>query len=471
MWETIEIPVWLLAVGGFAAAIAVLDRVLGPSVKWLFRRRFYRAVDRLNESLSLRIQPFKLVRRRALIDRLTYDPEVTQAAEDHIRETGMPRDLVIKQVEAYAREIVPSFSAMMYFGVGARVSRWISTFLYRVRLGSFDQEALSKIDPEASVVFVMNHRSNIDYLLVTYLAAQSSALSYAVGEWARVWPLSRLIRAMGAYFIRRRSRDGLYRTVLRRYVQLATEGGVAQAIFPEGGLSRDGRLGPPKLGLLSYIVAGFDPTKDRDVLFVPVGLNYDRVLEDRILISAEKAKDGGARFKVSLLRSFVFVVRFVFGRITGQFHRFGYACVSFGAPVSLRGFVEHNTGDPTEALGALLAKRIGGVVPVLPTPLVSSVLLESPEKRQTLAEITERAGQMAEALEAKGAHSHIPRADFDYGVEVGLRMLVLRRIVVKEGDSYFAVPENLDVLGYYANSLAHWDEISAPVIDATPTGD
>ena len=58
-----------------------------------------------------------------------------------------------------------------------------------------------------------------------------------MGEWARVWPLSRLIKAMGAYFIRRKSRGALYRRVLARYVGMATDGGVTQAMFPEGGLS------------------------------------------------------------------------------------------------------------------------------------------------------------------------------------------------------------------------------------------
>ena len=37
------------------------------------------------------------------------------------------------------------------------------------------------------MIFVINHRSNMDYVLVTYVAATSSALSYAVGEWAKVW--------------------------------------------------------------------------------------------------------------------------------------------------------------------------------------------------------------------------------------------------------------------------------------------
>ncbi|HAW48906.1 MAG TPA: glycerol-3-phosphate acyltransferase, partial [Roseovarius sp.] len=97
-----------------------------------------------------------------------------------------------------AREIVPSFSASLYFGFAIRAARVLSRTLYRVRLGNFD-EKLGGIDREATVVFVMNHRSNMDYVLVTWLAADRSALSYAVGEWARVWPLSRMIRAMGAY--------------------------------------------------------------------------------------------------------------------------------------------------------------------------------------------------------------------------------------------------------------------------------
>src|SRR6185295_1261620 len=71
---------------------------------------------------------------------------------------------------------------------------------------------------------------------------------------------------------------------LQRYVQMATEGGVPQAVYPEGGLSVDGRLRAPKLGLLDYMLKTFDPAGERDLVFVPVGINYDRVLEDRTLL-------------------------------------------------------------------------------------------------------------------------------------------------------------------------------------------
>ena len=453
MTGVIELPYWVALLGGIAAVIAILDRVLGPSFKWLMRKRLHKAVDQMNDRLSLRIQPFKLIQRKELVDRLVYDPEVVTAADQHVHETGMPHDLVMKQVRTYAREIVPSFSAHTYFLIGAKVSKWISRMLYRVRLGAMDEKGLAAVDGDATVVFVMNHKSNIDYLLVTYLASTSSALSYAVGEWAQVWPLNQVIRAMGAYFIRRRSRDELYRTVLRRYVQFATEGGVAQAIFPEGGLSRTGALGPPKLGLISYIHSGFDPN-GRDVVFVPVGLNYDRVLEDRILMRADSSKDGKARFKVSILTSVGFVFGVIWGRITGSVNRFGYACVSFGAPLSLKEFLSEARGeDEVEALGRELARRIGVVVPILPTPLIATVLQGSDP--MTLYEIKASASELADELVQAGGHHHVPRSDFDYAVEVGLRMLTRRYIVVETNGRYVVAEGEDNTLAFYANSIAH----------------
>ena len=351
---------------------------------------------------------------------------------------------------------------MMYFGVGARLCRWLSRSLYRVRLGAFDREALGAADRDATIVFVMNHRSNVDYLLVTYLASESSALSYAVGEWARVWPLSRIIRSMGAYFVRRRSRDGLYRAVLRRYVQMATEGGVTQAMFPEGGLSRDGALGRPKLGIISYMLDGFDPEEGRDVLFVPVGLNYDRVLEDRLLTQAAdmsvagEPASGKRRFEISLWTGFKFVFGYGFGRILRRSHRFGYACVSFGAPLSLRAFLKADPGgeDVAPRLGDEIARRIGAVVPILPTSLVATVLKDADAPLEA-EEIRDRALALADEMSARGAHLHLPRADFDYGVEVGLRMLTLRRIASQSDGRYAAAPDEGALINFYANAISH----------------
>ncbi len=235
MFRDVTLPLWLLILIVGFAAVTFASHFLFPSVRWFFRKRAERALARLNSRLDRPIEWFKLARRQDMIVRLAYDPRVMEAVADHAAETGVPGAVAFEEARGYAREIVPGFSATLYFGVATRLSRWISRGLYRVRIGKVDPGLMGDIDRKATVIFVINHRSNMDYVLVTWLVANRSALSYAVGEWARIWPLSRLIRAMGAYFIRRGSRNTLYRRVLARYVQMATEEGTTQAIFPRAG--------------------------------------------------------------------------------------------------------------------------------------------------------------------------------------------------------------------------------------------
>ena len=451
MFQTVEMPLWGLTLIVLFAAVTFASHFLFPSVRWFFRRRMEKVVARLNERLERPIQPFKLARRHDMIQRLIYDPKVAEAIARHAQKEGIPENVAFQEARRYAREIVPAFSASAYFGFATRLARWISRALYRVRLGHYDEEAIRKIDRDATVVFVMNHRSNMDYVLVTYLAAERSALSYAVGEWAQVWPLRGLIRAMGAYFIRRKSRNTLYRRVLARYVQLATAGGVAQAVFPEGGLSLDGQVGAPKLGLLSYILADFKPGKSRDVVFVPVAINYDRVLEDRVLLEA--AANEVRRFRFDLLRMLGFAGRQIRFKLAGRYHRFGYAAVSFGDPLSLEAFVGQGA-HRTEEVGDELMSRIRGVLPVLPVPLVATVLQRA-DKPLERNEITERVGELVTSLSGHGAYVHLPRDSIGYAAEVGLRMLVLRNIV-REDQAFFTVnPQETGLIDFYAASIAH----------------
>ncbi len=467
MMQTVQMPLWLLVLILGFALIAALDKVMIPSVRWFFRRRLERAVARLNQRLERPIQPFKLARRYDMIQRLIYDPQVSQAVADHARAEGIPESVAFEEAGRYAREIVPSFSASAYFGFAIRAARFLSNALYRVRLGHHDESALKAIDPDATVVFVMNHRSNMDYVLVTYLAAERSALSYAVGEWAQVWPLSGLIRAMGAYFIRRKSRNELYRKVLARYVKLATEAGVTQAMFPEGGLSQSGALMPPKLGLLKYIVDDFDP-KGRDVVFVPVALNYDRVLEDRILLAA--ASDPSGRFRAPIGMIVGKTIRQLRLRLIGRYHRFGYAAVSFGRPLSLRAFHERKGDSLTVPLARALIQEIGAIVPILPVPLVAWLMVENGP--MTRAEVEIAFGRVLK--DHPSAHIHLPRDNRDYAAEVGLRQLVERGILTVQDDRYVPDPAQAELLRYYANSIRHLmnaadppDSASAKEISAT----
>jgi glycerol-3-phosphate O-acyltransferase len=429
---------------------------------------------------QIEIRPFQLTRRRVVIDRLVYDTQVVEAAQAFARDEGMPREVAMERVERYAREIVPAFNAYFYFRLGYWLARRAARLLYRVRLGSPDAAALAGVPADATIVFVINHRSNMDYLLVGHLVASRTALSYAVGEWARIWPLEGLLKAMGAYFVRRRSRDALYRRVLERYVQMATAAGVPQAIFPEGGLSRDGRLQPAKLGLLDYMVKAFAPAGGRDVVFVPVAVNYDRVLEDRTLLldlEPEQPRPGAVG---ALGRLLGFVARQAALLLARRWHRFGYACVNFGTPLSLSAWLEERGLDPRalpreerfarvgELAGELMA-RIGAVVPVVPVSLVATVLMRAPERRFTELELGGEAIELLAELERRGARVYLPRQDVDYALRVGLRMLRLRRLLVEEDGLLRLAPGQQRVVAYYAHSIEHLLAGAAPPEPAIPS--
>jgi len=473
MSASITLPLWLAVVIGGLAAWALLDRLLMPSMRWWVKSRANRVLDEVGRRLKIGIRPFQQVKRQALIDRLIFDDKVQQAAQAFADARKMPREVALDQVQRYAREIVPAFNAYVYFRIGYWIGKKLSRSLYRVRIGYTDDAGLNAIPEQSTVVFVMNHRSNMDYIIASYLAAERAALSYAVGEWAQVWGLQQLIRAMGAYFVRRNSKDELYRRVLERYIAMATEAGVTQAVYPEGGLTRDGRMREPKFGVLDYMLRGFHTNGERDLVFVPLGLNYDRVLEDRTQLlsgDASAPKSSGLR---SALRTLAFIGDQVWLLLRSRWHRLGYACVNFGTPVSVRAWAAARSIDfdhlPREqrqvevaALGRHLMNQVGQLIPVLPVPLVATVLLQQGERAIGELELKSAVAELVGRLEARNARLYLPRGDWDYAVSAGLRMLTQRHLVDEQQGLYRARPAEARLLRYYANSIAH---LVTPIVD------
>jgi glycerol-3-phosphate O-acyltransferase len=462
MSEPVALPLWLVIAAGLFALWGLYEHVVVPALRWLVTHPANQVIDDVSARLRIGIRPFQRTRRQALVHRLLTDPKVQEAAERFSIEHKIQLNVALKKVERYAREIIPAFNAYLYFRTGYWLGRRVARLLYRVRIGYVDSAGLERIDPNATVVCVMNHRSNMDYVLAGFLAADQAALSYAVGEWARIWPLSALIRAMGAYFVRRDSRDELYRRVLERYIVMATEAGVPQAVFPEGGLTRDGRMREPRLGVLDYMLRGFRIGRDRDLVFVPLGLNYDRVLEDRSLLQ-ERRNTGRAK---ALWKTLRFVAHNLALMLRSEWHRFGYACVNFGTPISMREYCRSRgvdfqalSGEERRAavggLGRELMDAVGRVVPVVPVPLMASVFVAEPRRSLSELELKAEVGRLLARLETAGAHVYIPRGDFDYALTVGLRMLLLRHLVEEREGLFRARDAELPLLAYYANSISH----------------
>jgi glycerol-3-phosphate O-acyltransferase len=416
---------------------------------------------------SARIDRFKLASRAHVRDRLLGDAVIASAVRRHAAEEGGTEEAAWAQVRAYIREIVPFFNAVAYFQIGYHVAGWLLRLFYKVSV-DLQPGADAPAPDDAVLLYVMNHRSNADYVLVSYALAGRVAISYAVGEWARAFPLEMVFKAFGSYFIRRRYREPLYHAVLERYVQLITREGVTQGIFVEGGLSRDGRLRPPKIGLLDYVLGiGRDPAYAARLHVIPVAVNYDRVLEDRSLLRELDVEAGGR--PTSRLAQGWEVGRYLawnVGRLLSRrFKRYGRAAVVVGAPIPLAPWFARQADlfvvEKPERLARVqrlcdeLLGRVGQLIPVTPVPLVCAALQSFESDFVPRAALLERVGEMQAALRelnARGLSTDRTSAEI---FDRAWRMLRMRRVLAETRDGYLVLPRGRPLVSYYANSIAH----------------
>jgi len=411
--------------------------------------------------------PRSRLRRRAVRERLLADPVVRNAVAAHAAETQANEAAVWARVEEYIHEIVPFFNVVAYYEIGYRVAKRLLNLFYKVTVEHEDEAALEAVPRDAVLVYLMNHRSNADYVLVSYALAGRVAISYAVGEWARAFPLEHIFKAFGSYFVRRRYREPLYHAVLERYVQLITRDGVTQGIFLEGGLTRDGHLKPPKIGLLDYILGiARDPSYRSRLYIVPVAVNYDRVLEDRSLLAELAAREGHRR--ASKWEQFRSVARYLWWNaarlVLRRWQRYGRAAVVVGAPMPLEPwFLRHpdlyDIPKPerlarVQGLSDDIMSNIGRLIPVTPVPLACAAIQSFDRDFIPRTELLERMSDMRDALvELNG---RVVRHDaIEDTLDRAWRMLKMRRVLAEHGAGYAVLPRSRELVSYYANSIAH----------------
>ena len=472
------IPSWLIWSAGLLAGTG--------AISFLFRRWIRHTSREQLFKFRARLERYKLVDRRLVRAELMGDPVVLEAMGAHAAAHGMAIDQVREKVERYIDEIVPFFNVLSYYKLGYNLSRLLINLLYKVSVEYQDREALDAIPRDDVVLYVMNHRSNADYVVVAYVLARVVSISYAVGEWARTWPLEYIFKSFGSYFIRRRFREPLYHSVLERYVQLITRNGVTQGIFPEGGLTRDGALRPAKVGLIDYMVRTLDDPKfTRDIWLVPVGINYDRVLEDRSLIRERIVGIRRPRLAGQLAGVLTYLFWNTVRLFTGRLRRYGRAAVNFGSPISVRQWLAGQPGNPlrlpryerlaqVQRLADHAMERIGAVIPVTPVPLAAAALLSFGASVIPFARLLDRMDDLRDELgelNAKVVRSELPVAEV---WSRAWRTLEMRQLVIRQGKDLVILPRQRPLLEYYANSIRHLlppttYEIFSPARESDPT--
>ena len=463
---------------GAAVAVAVL---VTAAVTW-----GKRSARRLQRERRIHIDKFKLKRRHAEIELEVFgSPEIVRAVQSYAKEHRVSIEEARAQARKYLQEIVPKFNLLAYYRIGAPIARAIMHFLYRVvverkPIRDFNETAASR---GAAVVYVINHRSNADYVLVAHMLFKFISLSYAIGEWARVWPLNHVFKWFGGYFVRRRYREPLYHAILSKFVQTITRHGVTQGVFIEGGLTRDGAFQKPKLGMLDYLVtAKREPEFTQPLYIIPTAVNFDRVLEDRSLTEELLGREERSTRGEKLRTTFDYLFRNFFRGLFKRFKRYGYAVVSFGRPISVDDFIrehpgvlshqfEERRGDLQQLADAVMTE-ISNALPVTPVTLVATLFRH--QETMSLTEILRELERLREEHRDRWLlREKTPREVWNAARHV----LELRHLIVPaerwkddlfdQGgipeieDAWQWNPDQLLLRDYYANSLLPYAEVKA----------
>lgn len=443
---------------------------------WATRRYLHgyarRAGRRTVMRARVRIDRYKLRRKAYVIDVLLADADIAEAVHLHVEETGENEADAWRRVHRYLEEIVPFFNILAYYRLGYWVSRAALGLFYKVSVEYERPDPFRGVPRNSAVIYLMNHRSNADYVLVAYVMMGAVSISYAVGEWARAFPLEVLFKSFGSYFIRRRYREPLYHAVLQSYVQLITRNNVTQGIFPEGGLTRDGALRPAKIGLLDYALGvARDPEVRARMFVVPVGINYDRVIEDRTLLrELETRQQVPARDRFAQAAGVSRFVLWNLGRLlTRRWRRYGRAAVTIGTPVSVDAWLTRLEaqgsslfdGPRAERLPKVqhfcddVLERIGAIIPVTPVPLACAALQSFDADFVSREALLERMSAMRDVL--REFNGRVLQADRDIAetFDRAYRMLRMRRVIARTGNGFLILPKGRPLITYYANSIVH----------------
>ncbi|VDN01024.1 unnamed protein product [Thelazia callipaeda] len=238
----------------------------------------------------------------------------------------------------HSREILGSMTHQMQLSVlksvGYVVAKTIKTIYDGVH---FNDEQLSRIREYAMddpIIFIPTHRSYMDFLIVSLLCFHRNIPLPVIAtgmDFMSSKFLGEILRRCGSFFMKRRfGKDKLYWSLFSAYVQtqlLETDNSIE--FFLEGARSRSGKSLYPKFGLLQTCIEPFLRFQLYDIIFVPVTIDYDKVLEESLyayeLFGFPKPKE---------TTTGLFKAREILCK------RFGHIYVKFGEPLSIRKYFE-----------------------------------------------------------------------------------------------------------------------------------
>jgi glycerol-3-phosphate O-acyltransferase len=420
-----------------------------------FLRHYYR---RMRESA---IGP-DLSHRRNLIQAMIGSDALREA----IGEEAARRNETVEQAESRARrfawEIASDFSYPVIRAYQIVLGRLWKRLYDRVEI--FNAQEIAAAVPGKGIVYLPNHRSHIDYLMLSYFIYEGGLAAPHIAAGANLdFPvIGSILRRGGAFFLRRSFKgEPLYAAVFREYMHTMLARGFPIAYFAEGGRSRSGRTLSMKGGLLGITLESFMREHPRPLLLAPVYIGYEKLIEGRTLIAE---LEGAPKKRESIWA--------LAGAVRSLRRDYGSAYLSFGRPLSLEVFLDREAPDwqmlkgdarretvkrLTATLAREVAERINSAVVVNPVNLFAMAIVASPRHAlderalvQQIGWLKTIAGRIPYSADAK-----LSEIEPSGAVEDALRLGYATRVPHPLGNVIKVPDEQVPTLNYIRNNVLH----------------
>lgn len=194
-------------------------------------------------------------------------------------ETQEDKRSAIKTMNSMSSQYSPLYAEILSYFLGKILNARFSRFVY----SNNEINDLCKLCalPETNTVFVPTHKSYFDYLILNYILYREKVTVplVAAGDNLDFFPLSPVLRKMGAFFIRRKIKDDeFYKKILTTYLEQIVTAGYNMEFFIEGGRSRSGMVRSPRTGMLKML-AEITKATNRKLYIVPVSITYEKLKE------------------------------------------------------------------------------------------------------------------------------------------------------------------------------------------------
>ena len=306
--------------------------------------------------------------------------------EHHSKTRNIPLQKVQKEASDFLDEIAADYNVLVIKLGSALLSWFLKAMFEGVTINEDGLKRVKSMSQKGPVIFIPCHKSHIDYLILSYLLYNNNmpCPHIAAGKNLSFWPMGPLFRRGGAFFIRRTFKGAvLYSKVFSEYIYNLLSEGFNIEFFIEGGRSRTGKMILPKLGLLSILLNAFKNGACEDLIFSPIFIGYDRVLEESSYLHEIEGKEKQPENFRQVIKARKFLKK-RYGRIYIQFHEpisFKEILLQYGTPIEDMPSKDFNI--LCRNLGHRIINAINSISVVTPHALVAAVVMNCGKKSFT----------------------------------------------------------------------------------------